>query len=51
MEIGAGAKIVGPCHIGNHVHIGAGAVVAIDVPDNCTVVMPKPRIIEKQQNN
>ena len=47
VEIGAGAKIVGPCHIGNNVHIGAGCVVAIDIPDNCTVVMPKPRIIVK----
>lgn len=36
--IGAGAKIVGPCKIGNNVKIGANAVVAKDVPDNCTVV-------------
>lgn len=36
--IGAGAKIIGPCKIGNNVKIGANAVVAKDVPDNCTVV-------------
>ena len=36
--IGAGAKIIGPCRIGNNVKIGANAVVAKDVPDNCTVV-------------
>ncbi|MBQ7255580.1 MAG: serine acetyltransferase [Oscillospiraceae bacterium] len=47
VEIGAGAKVIGPITIGNHVHIGAGCVVAQDVPDNCTVVMQKPRIIQK----
>ena len=31
--------------IGNNVRIGAGCVVAQDIPDNATVVMPKPRII------
>lgn len=36
--IGAGAKIIGPCVIGNNVKIGANAVVTKDVPDNCTVV-------------
>ncbi|WP_113808598.1 DapH/DapD/GlmU-related protein [Enterococcus faecium] len=43
--IGAGAKIIGPVKIGNNVKIGAGCVVTIDVPDNATVVMDKPRII------
>ena len=41
--IGAGAKIIGGVRIGNNVRIGAGCVVVEDVPDNCTVVMPKPR--------
>lgn len=36
--IGASAKIIGPCRIGNNVRIGANAVVAKDIPDNCTVV-------------
>lgn len=45
---GAGAKIIGPCHIGNNVKIGANAVVAKDIPDNCTVVGTM-RIIEQKQ--
>lgn len=43
--IGAGAKIIGPFKIGNNVKIGAGCVVTIDIPDDATVVMDKPRII------
>ena len=43
--IGAGAKIIGNVHIGNNVRIGANAIVVDDVPDNCTVVMNKPRVI------
>lgn len=43
--IGAGAKIIGGAHIGNGAKIGAGCVVTIDVPENATVVMSKPRIL------
>ncbi|MBR2555546.1 MAG: serine acetyltransferase [Aeriscardovia sp.] len=43
--IGTGAKIIGNVHVGNNVRIGANAIVVDDVPDNCTVVMNKPRII------
>lgn len=43
--IGAGAKIIGDVHVGNNVRIGANAIVVDDVPDNCTVVMNKPRVI------
>lgn len=43
--IGAGAKIIGSVKIGNNVKIGSGCIVTIDVPDNATVVMDKPRII------
>lgn len=35
VDIGAGAKILGPISIGNNVAIGANAVVIADVPDNC----------------
>jgi serine O-acetyltransferase len=35
VDIGAGAKVLGPVHIGNNVVIGANAVVLSDVPDNC----------------
>lgn len=44
--IGAGALILGGVHVGNNVKIGAGAIVLDDVPDNCTVVCEKARIIE-----
>lgn len=46
--IGAGAKIIGNIKIGNNVRIGAGCVVSCDIPDNCTVVLEKPRIIVKE---
>ena len=46
--IGAGAVIVGGVQIGNRVHIGAGAVVNCDVPDDCTVVAQPPRILERK---
>lgn len=45
--IGANAVIVGPITIGNNVKIGAGTVVVDDIPDNCTVVGVKSRVIEK----
>lgn len=38
VDIGAGAKILGPISIGSHVRIGANAVVLQDVPDHCTAV-------------
>ena len=43
--IGCGAKIIGGIKIGNNVRIGANCVITEDIPDNCTVVMEKPRII------
>lgn len=49
--IGVGAAIFGKIKIGNNVKIGAGATVFQDIPDNCTVVGSKPRIIENKQNN
>lgn len=48
VDIGAGAKILGPVKIGKHAVIGANAVVLIDVPDNYmavgipAVVKPRP---------
>jgi serine O-acetyltransferase len=38
VDIGAGAKILGPVRIGDNVHIGANAVVITDLPDNCLAV-------------
>lgn len=45
--IGAGAKILPGCVIGNNVKIGANCVVVENIPENSTVVLPKPRIILK----
>ena len=39
------SKNFGAPEIGNNVRIGANAVVTVNVPDNATVVMEKPRII------
>ena len=47
--IGADAMILGGVRVGNNVKIGAGAIVVEDVPDNCTVVGSKAKII--QRNN
>jgi len=38
VDIGAGAKILGPITIGDNVVIGANAVVTIDVPENSIAV-------------
>ena len=42
---GAGAKVLPGIKIGNNVKIGANCVVIEDIPDNATVVLPRPRII------
>ncbi len=47
--VGAGAKIIGGVKIGNNVRIGANCVVTSDVPDNCVVVLEKPRVIQKDR--
>jgi serine O-acetyltransferase len=44
VDIGAGAKVLGPIRIGNDVAIGANAVVIRDVPDNCIAVGVPARI-------
>ena len=38
VDIGSGAKLLGPIRIGNNVRIGANAVVLCDVPDNSIAV-------------
>ena len=45
IEVGAGAKILGPINIGNNVKIGANSVVTKDIPDNSIVVGVPGRII------
>jgi serine O-acetyltransferase len=44
--IGAGAKVLGNVRIGNHVKIGANAVVTKDIPDGATVVGIPARVIK-----
>jgi serine O-acetyltransferase len=38
VDIGAGAKLLGPITIGNNVAIGANAVVITDIPDDCLAI-------------
>ncbi len=47
VEIGSGARILGPIRIGNNVKIGANAVVLVDIPDNSTAVGIPARVIKK----
>lgn len=49
VDIGAGAKILGPIKVGNNVKIGANAVVIEDIPDNHIAVGVPARIIETIQ--
>ena len=49
VSIGVGATIIGGIRIGNHVIIGAGAVVTKDVPDNHLAVgIPAQAIPQKK---
>ena len=47
VDIGAGAKLLGPIRIGNDVSIGANAVVLIDVPDGAVAVGVPARILKR----
>ena len=47
VSIFTGATVFGGIRIGNHVTIGAGAVVSKDVPDHCTVVGNPAYIVKK----
>ena len=46
--IGAGAKVLGPCKIGDNSLIGANTFVSFDVEPNSTVVGAKGRIVKKR---
>ncbi len=45
VDIGAGAKVIGPIHVGDHACIGANAVVVKDVPAGATVVGIPARVV------
>jgi len=47
VDVGAGAKILGPVSVGDHAVIGANAVVLTDVPAHATAVGVPARIIER----
>jgi serine O-acetyltransferase len=51
VDIGAGAKVLGPIRIGNDVAIGANAVVLTDVPPNSIAVGVPARIISRYAND
>ena len=48
VDIGAGAKILGPIRIGDDVAIGANAVVLIDVPPNSIAVGVPARVLPRK---
>lgn len=48
VDIGAGAKVLGPIHIGDDVAIGANAVVITDVPANSIAVGIPARILPRR---
>jgi len=47
--VGAGAKILGPIHVGNGAIIGSNAVVVKDVPDGATAVGIPARILDEEK--
>ncbi len=49
--VGTGAKVLGDIRIGDHVKIGAGAVVVHPVPDDSTVVGVPGRVVRTGGNN
>jgi serine O-acetyltransferase len=50
VDIGAGAKILGPIRIGNRVCIGANSVVVTDVPDDC-IAVGVPAVIKPRRGS
>lgn len=51
VDIGAGAKILGPIHIGDDVAIGANAVVIRDVPPNSIAVGVPARVMPRKRDS
>ncbi|MBO5156336.1 MAG: hypothetical protein J6C05_04295 [Prevotella sp.] len=49
VSIGAGAIIIGGITIGDNVNIGAGAIVVEDIPEGCTVVCDKAKILKRNK--
>jgi serine O-acetyltransferase len=51
VDIGAGAKLLGPIRIGNNVLIGANAVVLCDVPDDSIAVGVPAQVKSRRQSD
>jgi serine O-acetyltransferase len=51
VDIGAGAKLLGPIHIGDDAAIGANAVVICDVPANSIAVGIPARILARKPSD
>jgi len=49
VDVGAGARIIGPVRIGDYARIGANAVVTIDVPKGATAVGVPARIVKRKR--
>lgn len=47
VDVGAGARILGPVTIGDHAVIGANAVVTTDVPAGCVAVGVPARVLAR----
>ena len=50
VDIGAGAKLLGPIRVGDDVAIGANAVVLCDVPDGCIAVGVPARVVRRSRD-
>jgi len=48
VEVGCGARILGPIRVGARAVIGANAVVLSDVPPDCVAVGAPARIVQRQ---
>ena len=48
VDIGAGAKIIGPVRVGDHALIGANAVVLKDVPERMSAIGIPARHIKQK---
>lgn len=51
VDIGAGAKVLGPVTVGDHAVIGANAVVLCDVPPGAMVVGVPARIVPRRKES
>lgn len=51
VQLGVGASVLGPITVGDDVKLGPGTVVFFDVPDGATVVVPKPRVILRKDED